>query len=206
VWWRSVYASNFGFSQEGFFDELAYAAKKDPLKARLELMSDARFQKVLETLAEKAKWDEKLPTGRGKGVAIFKSFGSISACCVTVAKQGPGVKIEKVVSVIDCGHYVNPDNVKAQTEGNIVMGITAAVKKGITFTNGQADQTNFHQYQVMRMNEMPAVEIHIVDSGAQPGGVGEPGLPPIAPALTNAVFAATGKRIRRLPFDLNTLA
>jgi isoquinoline 1-oxidoreductase beta subunit len=206
VWWRSVYASNFGFSQEGFFDELAHAAKKDPLKARLELMTDARFKKVLETLAEKANWGEKLPAGHGKGIAIFKSFGSISACCVTVAKQGAGVKIEKVVSVIDCGHYVNPDNVKAQTEGNIVMGITAAVKKGIMFTNGQAEQTNFHQYQVMRMNEMPAVEIHIVQSGAEPGGVGEPGLPPIAPALTNAVFAATGKRIRRLPFDLNTLA
>lgn len=206
VWWRSVYASNFGFSQEGFFDELAHAAKKDPLKARLELMTDARFKKVLETLAEKAKWGEKLPAGQGKGVAIFKSFGSISACCITVAKQGTGVKIEKVVSVIDCGHFVNPDNVKAQTEGNIVMGVTAAVKKGITFTNGQAEQTNFHQYQVMRMNEMPAVEIHIVESGAEPGGVGEPGLPPIAPALANAVFAATGKRIRRLPFDLNTLA
>lgn len=205
VWWRSVYASNFGFSQEGFFDELAHAAKKDPLKARLELMTDSRFKKVLETLAEKANWSEKLPAGQGKGIAIFKSFGSISACCVTVAKQGVGVKIEKVVSVIDCGHYVNPDNVKAQTEGNIVMGITAAVKKGIIFTNGQAEQTNFHQYQVMRMNEMPAVDIHIVESGAQPGGVGEPGLPPIAPALTNAVFAATGKRIRRLPFDLNTL-
>lgn len=205
VWWRSVYASNFGFSQEGFFDELAHAAKKDPLKARLELMTDSRFKKVLETLAEKANWSEKLHAGQGKGIAIFKSFGSISACCVTVAKQGVGVKIEKVVSVIDCGHYVNPDNVKAQTEGNIVMGITAAVKKGIIFTNGQAEQTNFHQYQVMRMNEMPAVDIHIVESGAQPGGVGEPGLPPIAPALTNAVFAATGKRIRRLPFDLNTL-
>jgi isoquinoline 1-oxidoreductase beta subunit len=169
-------------------------------------MTDVRFKKVLETLAEKANWGEKLPAGHGKGIAIFKSFGSISACCVTVAKQGTSVKIEKVVSVIDCGHYVNPDNVKAQTEGNIVMGITAAVKKGIMFTNGQAEQTNFHQYQVMRMNEMPTVEIHIVQSGAEPGGVGEPGLPPIAPALTNAVFAATGKRIRRLPFDLNTLA
>ena len=205
VWWRSVYASNFGFSQEGFFDELAHAAKKDPLKARLELITDARFKKVLETLAEKANWGEKLPGGHGKGIAIFKSFGSISACCITVSKQQAGVKIEKVVSVIDCGYYVNPDNVKAQTEGNIVMGITAAVKKGITFSNGQAEQTNFHQYQVMRFNEMPPVEIHIIDSGAVPGGVGEPGLPPIAPALTNAIFAATGKRIRKLPFDLKTL-
>ncbi|AXE19431.1 xanthine dehydrogenase family protein molybdopterin-binding subunit [Runella rosea] len=206
VWWRSVYASNFGFSQEGFLDELIHSAGKDPLKARLEMMTDERFKKVLETLGEKAKWGEKLPAGHGKGIAVFKSFGSISACCITVAKHGAGVKVEKVVSVIDCGHYVNPDNVKAQTEGNIVMGITAAVKKGVTFTHGQADHTNFHQYHVMRFNEMPAVEIHIVESGAEPGGVGEPGLPPIAPALANAVFAATGKRIRKLPFDLNTLA
>ena len=206
VWWRSVYASNFGFSQEGFLDELIHAAGKDPIKARLEMLTDTRFKTVLETLHEKAKWSEKLPAGQGKGVAIFKSFGSISACCITVSKQANGVKIDKVVSIIDCGHYVNPDNVKAQTEGNIVMGISAAVKKGITFANGQAEQTNFHQYQIMRFNEMPAVEIHIVESGAEPGGVGEPGLPPIAPALTNAIFAATGKRIRRLPFDLNTLA
>ena len=205
VWWRSVYASNFGFSQEGFFDEMAHAAGKDPLKARMELLSDERYKKVLETLAEKAKWNEKLPAGHGKGIAMFKSFGSISACCMTVSKQGTGVKIEKVVSVIDCGHYVNPDMVKAQTEGNIVMGITAAIKKGITFTNGQADQTNFHQYQVMRHPEMPPAEVYIIDSGAAPGGVGEPGLPPIAPALTNAIFAATGKRIRKLPFDINNL-
>ena len=205
VWWRSVYASNFGFSQEGFFDEMAQAAGKDPLKARLELLTDERYKKVLETIAEKANWGQKLPAGQGRGLAMFKSFGSISACCITVSKQGAGVKIEKVVSVIDCGYYVNPDNVKAQTEGNIVMGITAAIKKGITFTNGQADQTNYHQYQVLRMNEMPPVEIHIIDSGAAPGGVGEPGLPPVAPALTNAIFAATGKRIRRLPFDMANL-
>ena len=115
------------------------------------------------------------------------------------------MKIDKVVSVIDCGHYVNPDNVKAQTEGNIVMGLTAAIKNGITFTNGQADQTNYHQYQIMRIDEMPKIEIHIVESGAESGGVGEPGLPPIAPALCNAIFAATGKRIRKLPFDLSNL-
>lgn len=206
VWWRSVYASNFGWGQECFVDELAHLAKKDPLKARLEILPDERFKKVLETLAEKANWDEKLPAGSGKGIAVFKSFGSISACCITVSKKDTGVKIDKVVSVIDCGYYVNPDNVKAQTEGNIVMGITAAIKDGITFTNGICDQSNYHQFNVMRFNEAPPMEIHIVDSGAVPGGVGEPGLPPIAPALGNAIFAATGKRIRKLPFDINNIA
>jgi len=206
VWWRSVYASNFGWGQECFIDELAHLAGKDPLQARLEILSDARFKKVLETLAEKANWSEKLPAGQGKGLAVFKSFDSISAACITVSKQDNGVKIEKVVSVIDCGYYVNPDNVKAQTEGNIVMGLTAAIKDGITFTNGVCDQTNFHQFNLMRINETPKMEIHIIDSGANPGGVGEPGLPPIAPALGNAIFAATGKRIRKLPFDITNIA
>ncbi|MCE7059669.1 molybdopterin cofactor-binding domain-containing protein [Dyadobacter sp. CY343] len=205
VWWRSVYASNFGWGQECFVDELAHLAKKDPLKARLEILPDERFQKVLNTLAEKANWDEKLPEGSGKGIAVFKSFGSISACCITVTKKDQGVRIDKVVSVIDCGYYVNPDNVKAQTEGNIVMGLTAAIKDGITFTNGICDQTNFHQYNILRLNETPKMEVHIVDSGSVPGGVGEPGLPPIAPALGNAVFAATGRRIRKLPFDISNL-
>lgn len=205
VWWRSVYASNFGWGQECFIDELAHLAGKDPLKARLEILSDERFQKVLSVLAEKANWDEKLPEGSGKGLAVFKSFGSISATCITVSKKDAGVKIDKVVTVIDCGYYVNPDNVKAQTEGNIVMGLTAAIKDGITFANGACEQSNYHQYNIMRLNEMPAIEIHIVDSGAVPGGVGEPGLPPIAPALGNAIFAATGKRMRKLPFDINNL-
>lgn len=205
VWWRSVYASNFGWGQECFIDELAHLAKKDPLKARLEILPDERFKKVLETLAEKAGWDEKLAEGTGKGLAVFKSFNSISACCITVSKKDQGVKIDKVVSVIDCGYYVNPDNVKAQTEGNIVMGLTAAIKDGITFTKGACDQSNYHQYNIMRLNEMPVIEIHIVDSGSAPGGVGEPGLPPIAPALGNAVFAATGKRMRKLPFDIANL-
>ncbi len=206
VWWRSVYASNFGWGQECFIDELAHLAGKDPLEARMEILTDERFRKVLETLADKARWKEKLPEGQAKGMAVFRSFDSISAACITVSKQGNGIKIDKVVSVIDCGHYVNPDNVKAQTEGNIVMGLTAAIKDGITFTNGVCDQTNYHQYNILRMNETPKMEIHIIDSGANPGGVGEPGLPPIAPALGNAIFAATGKRVRKLPFDITNIA
>jgi isoquinoline 1-oxidoreductase beta subunit len=203
VWWRSVYASNFAFGQECFMDELAHAAGQDPIEARLAMMEDERFRKVLEVLSEKANWKEQLPAGKGKGMAIFRSFESISACCITVAKNpSGGVKIEKVVSVIDCGFHVNPDNVKAQTEGNIVMGLTAAMKSDITFDKGMAQQSNYHNYQIMRINEAPMMEIHIVNSEAKPGGVGEPGLPPVAPALCNAIFAATGKRLRKLPLNL----
>lgn len=206
VWWRSVYASNFAFGQECFMDELAHAAGQDPIEARLGVLQDVRFKKVLEVISEKANWKEKLPAGQGRGIAMFKSFGSISACCVTVSKQGDGsVKIDKVVSVIDCGWHVNPDNVKAQTEGNIVMGLTAAIKPGITYAGGMAQQSNFHDYPIMRINEAPEMEIHIVNSGEAPGGVGEPGLPPVAPALANAIFAATGKRLRKLPIDLNAV-
>jgi isoquinoline 1-oxidoreductase subunit beta len=205
VWWRSVYASNFGWGQECFIDELAQLAGKDPLQVRLDILKDKRYRTVLETLAEKANWKEKLGEGQGKGLGIFASFGSISACCITVSKKGTGVKIDKVVSVLDCGYYVNPDHVKAQTEGNIIMGITAAIKGGITFKDGMCEQTNFHQYNIMRINESPTMEIHIIDSGENPGGVGEPGLPPVAPALGNAIFAATGKRIRKLPFDIDNI-
>jgi len=212
VWWRSVYPSNSCFGHESFVDELANAAGKDPLAMRIALLKAQtegeagkiaqRFVTVLETLAQKADWNKPLAAGQGRGVAVCRSFGSICAHAVYVSKQGAGVKIDRVVTVLDCGMYVNPDNVRAQTEGNIVMGLTAATKSGITFANGKSEQQNFHNYQIMRLPEMPPVEIHILENEEAPGGVGEPGLPPVAPALCNAVFAATGKRIRTLPFDL----
>lgn len=206
LWWRSVYSSTTAFGQESFMDELAHAAKTDPLAFRLDMLADAsRFSRVLQTLAKKANYHQKLPEGQATGIAIARSFGTIVAHAVTVSKSGKGVKIEKVVSVIDCGMTVNPDNIKAQTEGNIVMGLTAAIKNGITFKDGQAEQSNFHQYNVLRFNEMPATEVHIVDNQELPGGVGEPGLPPFAPALCNAIYNLTGTRIRTLPFDIDNI-
>ncbi len=204
VWWRSVYASNFGWGQECFIDEMAHQAGKDPLAFRMDLLRDApRFKGVLQMLAEKSNWNEKLPEGKAKGLAIFRSFDSISAACVFVSKKDQSVKIDKVISVIDCGMFVNPDNVKAQTEGNIVMGLSAAIKGGITFENETCVQSNFHDYLILRNNEMPEIETYAVINEEKPGGVGEPGLPPIAPALGNAIFALTGKRIRKLPLNLD---
>jgi isoquinoline 1-oxidoreductase subunit beta len=206
VWWRSVYSSTTAFGQESFMDELAHAAKTDPLAFRLDMLADApRFSRVLQTLAKKANYHHKLPENQAIGIAVARSFGSIVAHAVTVSKQGKGVKIEKVVSVIDCGMTVNPSNIIAQTEGNIVMGLTAVIKNGITFKDGMAEQTNFHQYNVLRINEMPKTEVHIIQNQEAPSGVGEPGLPPIAPALCNAIFNLTGKRVRTLPFEIENI-
>jgi isoquinoline 1-oxidoreductase beta subunit len=203
LWWRSVYSSTNGFAHESFVDELAHASKKDPMEFRINLLEKApRFKKVLETLKEKSNWTEKLPKGKAKGVAIIRSFGTICAHVVTVAQKDKEIIVEKVVTVIDCGMTVSPDNVKAQTESNIVYGLTAAVKDGITFVNGKAEQSNFNNYKMIRINETPKMEIYIMENDEKPSGVGEPGLPPLAPALANAIFALTGKRLRTLPFKL----
>jgi isoquinoline 1-oxidoreductase beta subunit len=206
MWWRSVNASNLSWGQECFVDELAHLAGVDPLTLRLELFDDKRFIKVLMTLAEKSGYYAKSPAGTGKGVAIFKSFKTIVACCITVSRSDKGISIDKVVSVIDCGMYVSADTVKAQTEGNIVMGLTAAIKGGIVIKKGISQQSNFNNYHVMRISEMPDVEVHIMENDEAPGGVGEPGLPPVAPALGNAIFAATGVRLRNLPIDITAIS
>ncbi len=205
LWWRSVYGSTNVFATESFTDELAHAAKKDPLELRLSMLKDSpRFIEVLNLLKEKSGYG-KVPSGQAIGIAVARTFETICAHAVLVSKQGAGVKIEKVVSVIDCGIAINPDQVRAQTEGNVVMALSAALKPAITIENGQVVQTNYHLFTPLRINEMPKVEVHIMSNEHEPTGVGEPGLPPVAPALCNAIFNLTGKRMRTLPFDLSNL-
>ena len=207
LWWRSVYASTNAFAQESFVDEMAHAAKKDPLDFRLELLkAQPRWINVLEILAEKTDYRRQRAAGKSIGIAIAHSFNTTAAWAVAVSKNaGGGVRIEKAVCVIDCGMVVNPDTVAAQTEGNAIMAMSAALKPGITFTAGEAQETNYHQYPLPSMGETPPIEVHIIPSQEAPGGIGEPGLPPFAPALFNAVFLATGKRVRTLPVDMGSV-
>ncbi len=207
-WWRSVGHSHTGFSVEAFLDEVAHAGGKDPYELRRKLLANQpRMLAVLDLAAQKANWGGKLPPGVGRGIAGHFSFDSYVAQVVeaSVAKDG-AVRVHRVVCAVDCGTVINPDTVKAQMEGGIVFGLTAALKTEITLKNGRVEQTNFHDYQMLRIFESPKIEVYIVPSSANPTGVGEPGVPPVAPALANAIFAVTGKRIRRLPIRARDLA
>jgi len=199
--WRSVGHSHTAFVVENFLDELAHKAGIDPYQYRLNLLSNhPRHKRVLELAAEKAGWGKPLSDGRKQGIAVHFSFGSYVAQVVeaSVSKE-ENISVHRVVCVIDCGRVVNPDTVEAQMESGIVFGLTAALYGEITLKNGRVEQNNFYDYKMLRMNEMPEVDVHIVSSTDNMGGVGEVAVPPIAPALTNALFAATGKRIRKLP-------
>jgi isoquinoline 1-oxidoreductase subunit beta len=199
-WWRSVYASQNAFAEESFVDELAHAAGRDPVAFRLDHLTAApRLRGALALATEKAGWGSPAPKGRVRGVACHTSFGSHVAEVAEVAVEGSEIRVHRVVAAVDCGWTVNPDTIEAQVEGAIVYGLSAALRGEITVEHGAVQQGNFDDYEPLRMKEMPAVEVHLVKSGEDPGGIGEPGLPPIAPAVANAVFAATGRRLRRLP-------
>jgi isoquinoline 1-oxidoreductase beta subunit len=201
LWWRSVGHTHTAFATEAFFDELASAAGKDPVELRRELLKDhPRHLAVLNLAAERAGWGTPLPAGRGRGVAVHESFGSFVAevAEVTVADDGT-FSVDRVVCAVDCGIAVNPDIVRAQMEGGIGYGLSAALREQITLTRGAVQQSNFTDYFPLRITDMPVVEVHIVPSTEPPSGVGEPGLPPLAPAVANAIRAVTGKPIRRLP-------
>lgn len=201
LWWRSVGHTHNGYATEVFIDEIAHAAGRDPVDFRLSLMDGhPRHAGVLRLAAEKAGWGTPPPAGRFRGVAVHESFNSFVAQVAEVSMRDGTFKVERVVCAIDCGVAVNPDQIRAQMEGGIGYGLGHVLRNAITLTDGRVDQSNFHDYEPLRIADMPAVEVHIVPSAAAPTGVGEPGVPPIGPAVANALFAATGKRIRKLPF------
>jgi isoquinoline 1-oxidoreductase subunit beta len=205
--WRSVGHSQNTFFAEGFIDELAIAARKDPVEYRRRLLAkQPRLLGVLELAAEKSGWGKPLPAGRFRGVAVVNCFGSYNAQVAEVSVEQGKVRVHRVVTAVDCGRVVNPAGVVQQMESAIVYGLSAALRGAITIDRGRVQQTNFHQYEPLRINEMPAVEVHIVSSTNASGGIGEVGTPAIAPAVTNAIFAATGKRLRRLPIRPEDLA
>ncbi len=207
AFWRSVGPSHTIFVVESFMDELAAAAQQDPVAYRLALLDKTpRAKAALVLAAEKAGWGQKLPEGSGRGVSVQAVFGSYLAIVaeVVVAKEG-SVRVRRVVAAMDCGTVVNPDTVRAQIESAIVFGISAALYGEITLKDGRVEQSNFDSYQVVRMDEAPEIEVHIVKSAEPPGGMGEPGTSAIVPAVANAIFAATGKRLHKMPVDAELL-
>ena len=201
LWWRSVGHTHTAFVMETMIDELAAAAGQDPVAFRKSLLAKhPRHVAVLEMAAAKAGWGKPLPKGRARGIAVHESFGSVCAQVAEVSIEGGAVKVHRVVAAIDCGLVVNPMTVEAQVQSAIVYGLSAALHSEITLKDGQVQQSNFHNYGVLRLNETPRIEVHIVPSAMdKPTGVGEPGTPPVAPAVANAVAALTGKRPRVLP-------
>jgi isoquinoline 1-oxidoreductase beta subunit len=224
AWWRSVEHSSSGFVVECFVDELAAAAGADPLEFRLRLIGDARkipdatnpkegkpldtarLKGVLQLAADKAGWTKPLPAGIFRGIAGYYSFESYTAGVAEVSMKNGDLKIHRIVYAVDCGRPVNPNGIAAQVEGAAIYGLSAALHDAITIDRGRVVQANFNDYQMPRINQTPKIEVHIVQSKEEPTGIGEPGLPVIAPAVCNAIFAATGKRVRRLPIRREDLA
>ena len=204
LWWRSVGHSHTAFTVNCGIDELAALGGVDPVEMRRRLLAnEPRVLAVLDKVAAMSNWAAGAPPGRGRGVAVHRSFGSIVGEVAEVSVEGGNVRVHKVWCAIDCGFAAHPSGVIAQMESAINYGLTAALYGEISFENGKVQQSNFHDYQILRMNEAPEIEVAIINSGQAMGGAGEPGTPPIAPAVANAIFAATGKRVRRLPITKN---
>jgi isoquinoline 1-oxidoreductase beta subunit len=203
LWWRAVGSTHTAYAVETFLDEVAEAAGKDPVVLRLELLQKhPRHTAALKLVAEKAGWGTPPAAGRFRGVAVAESFGSVVAQIAEISIPSPGqIKVERVVCAVDCGTAINPDQVVAQMEGGIGFGLSSILGEEITLTAGAVDQGNYDSYTPLRIAQMPKVEVHIVASEAPPTGAGEPGVPPAGPALANAVYQATKKRIRMLPFS-----
>jgi isoquinoline 1-oxidoreductase subunit beta len=218
LWWRSVEHSFNGFAVECFIDELAHAAGKDPVQFRKSLLvkhpkwkprfeddpDPARLRGVLELAAAKSGWGTPLAKGKGRGIASYFSFGSYFGEVAEVTVENNQFKIDRIVVAVDCGQIVNPESVRSQAEGAIIYGLSAALKNAITIKNGAVEQANFDGYDPIRINEAPPIEVYLTKSAEDPGGMGEPALPPIAPAVANAIFAASGQRLRKLPFQMKS--
>lgn len=200
--WRSVGHSHNAFAVESFVDELAHASGKDPLEFRLGLLRNhPRSRRVLEVAAEKAGWGGPLKKGHGRGIAQHFSFGSYVAHVaeVSVDEKDAAVKVHRITCAVDCGPVINPNIITAQLQGGIIFGLSAALKERVSFAHGGVESANFHNYEILSMSQTPEIEVHLVESRAKLGGIGEPGVPPVAPSVANAVFAAAGIRVRRLP-------
>jgi isoquinoline 1-oxidoreductase subunit beta len=201
-WWRSVGSTHTAYAVECFIDDIARGTKQDPVELRRKLLANhPRHLAVLNAAAEKSGWGTPLPAGSARGIALAESFNTVVAEVVEISKRGTGYKVDKVHCVVDCGIAVNPNIVAMQMESAITYGLSAATTGAVTLKDGYVQETNFHQYQVLRMNQMPQVEVHIMPSTNKPTGVGEPGTPPIGPAVANALAALTGKPYRELPFS-----
>jgi isoquinoline 1-oxidoreductase beta subunit len=203
--WRSVEHSLLHVVNECFFDELAHAAGKDPYAFRHENLKDDRVRNVLELAAKYSGWGDKLPAGHGRGIACFSGYGSCIAHVVELSVSGQKIKLHRVVAVVDCGLAINPKGVEAQVQGGCVDGLSTALRAAITIEKGGVVQTSWPTYRWMTMDAMPNIEVHVVSGGDQPGGMGEVGYPSVPAAVANAIFSATGKRVRKFPISLSEL-